>query len=221
MIKINKLNEPQVLIDNGKEWTRQHLENIANGVESSAYLKSRYNHKDIKDQIVKETNGKCAYCESKLRHIHHGDIEHIFPKSLDETKRFEWNNLTLACEICNQYKSNQDPYLTHIQDPYASDPEKSFLFAGSLIVGLNTTGICTESILKLNRAELLERRLERLEKIRMIFQNAINLSLPQPVRQNIYNDLIRKEADSSSEYAAMVKCFIMQIKSNLPTDILT
>lgn len=127
MIKINKLNEPQVLIDNGKEWTRQHLENIANGVESSAYLKSRYNHKDIKDQIVKETNGKCAYCESKLRHIHHGDIEHIFPKSLDETKRFEWNNLTLACEICNQYKSNQDPYLTHIQDPYASDPEKSFL----------------------------------------------------------------------------------------------
>lgn len=54
-----------------------------------------------------------------------------------------------------------------------------------------------------------------------LFQNAINLSLPQPVRQNIYNDLIRKEADSSSEYAAMVKCFIMQIKSNLPTDILT
>lgn len=221
MIKINKLNEPQVLIDNGTEWTRQHLENIANGVESSTYLKSRYNHKDIKEQIVKETHGKCAYCESKLRHIHHGDIEHIFPKSLDETKRFEWNNLTLACEICNQYKSDKDPLLNHIQDPYVSDPEKSFLFAGTLVVGLNTIGICTESILKLNRDELLERRLERLEKIKLIFQNAINLSLPQPVRQNIYNDLVTQEADSSSEYTAMVRCFIMQIKSNLPKDIIT
>lgn len=221
MIKINKLSEPQVLIDNGNEWTRQHLENIANGVESSAYLKSRYNHKDIKEQIVKETNGKCAYCESKLRHIHHGDIEHIFPKSLDESKRFEWNNLTLSCEICNQYKSNKDPFLTHIQDPYASDTENSFLFSGSFVVGLNTKGICTESILKLNRAELVERRLERLEKIILIFQSAINLSLPQPVRQNIYNDLVAKEADSSSEYAAMVRCFLMQIKSNLPKDIVT
>ncbi|MEG8241503.1 HNH endonuclease [Acinetobacter baumannii] len=61
-------------------------------------------------------------------HIHHGDIEHIFPKALDQSKRYEWNNLTLSCEICNQNKSNHDPNLNHILNPYIDNPESSLIF---------------------------------------------------------------------------------------------
>lgn len=219
MIKLIKLNEPKILIDNGSEWTRKHLENITNGVESTAYLKSRYNHTEIKDQIVKETSGKCAYCESKLRHIHHGDIEHIFPKSLDESKRFKWDNLTLACEICNQNKSNKDPLLNYILDPYVDDPEKDLFFCGTIAVGINTKGQSTERIIDLNRGELILQRKEKLEKVTSVFQHINNLALPPCVRQTIYDDLKTKEASNSSEYTSMVKCLIELFKIRLPKDV--
>lgn len=220
MIKVNKLDEPPILVKNGKRWTEEHLENIKNGIESSQYLKTRYNHSEIKGQIVKETNGKCVYCESKLTHIHHGDIEHIYPKSLDESKRFEWNNLTFACEICNQNKSNLDPKLTYIQDPYAVDAEKNFLFVGSLIMTKNKVGESTNTILELNRTALIERRNQRLKGLEIIFKQIINLELPQVVRQKIYQDLITIEAHDSSEYTAMIRCFIEAVKTQLPDDII-
>ncbi|WP_336013094.1 HNH endonuclease [Acinetobacter calcoaceticus] len=219
MIKLQKLAEPQILTDNGAEWTRLHLENIANGVESTTYLKSRYNHSQIKDQIVKETSEKCAYCESKLRHIHHGDIEHIFPKSLDESKRFEWNNLTLACEICNQNKSNLDPMMNSILDPYIDNPEISLFFCGPLAVGQDTKGISTETIIGLNRTELIEQRKERLEKIISIFQHVNNLALPKNARQAIYDNLKTIEASNSNAYTSMVMCTIEIFKPRLPNDI--
>ncbi|MGX5699599.1 HNH endonuclease [Acinetobacter kookii] len=219
MIKLQKLAEPQILIDNGAEWTRKHLENIANGIESTSYLKSRYNHSQIKDQIVQETSEKCAYCESKLRHIHHGDIEHIFPKSLDESKRFEWNNLTLACEICNQNKSNLDPMMNSILDPYIDDPESSLFFCGPLAVGQDTKGMSTETIIGLNRTELMEQRKERLEKIISIFKHVNNLTLPKNARQAIYDNLKTIEASNSNAYTSMVRCTIETFKPRLPNDI--
>ncbi len=219
MIKLQKLAEPQILIDNGAEWTRKHLENIANGIESTSYLKSRYNHSQIKDQIVQETSEKCAYCESKLRHVHHGDIEHIFPKSLDESKRFEWNNLTLACEICNQNKSNLDPMMNSILDPYIDDPESSLFFCGPLAVGQDTKGMSTETIIGLNRTELMEQRKERLEKIISIFKHVNNLTLPKNARQAIYDNLKTIEASNSNAYTSMVMCTIETFKPRLPNDI--
>lgn len=219
MIKLQKLAEPQILIDHGTEWTKKHLENIANGIESTSYLKSRYNHSQIKDQIVQETSEKCAYCESKLRHIHHGDIEHIFPKSLDESKRFEWNNLTLACEICNQNKSNLDPMMNSILDPYIDNPESSLFFCGPLAVGQDTKGISTETIIGLNRTELMEQRKERLEKIISIFKHVNNLALPKSARQAIYDNLKTIEASNSNAYTSMVMCTIETFKLRLPNDI--
>lgn len=213
MIKLTKLAEPDVLVKNGAEWTRKHLENIKNNIESSGYLKSKYNEKEIKQQIVKETFGKCAYCESKVRHIHHGDIEHIYPKSLDESKRFEWDNLTLACEICNQNKSNKDPLLEGIQDPYTGEPENILLFTGSFVFGLDKKGISTEKILELNRTELVEQRKEKLEKIHLIIQSVFDEAFPLTTRRVIYNDLIANEASQSREYSAMVKCVIKQIEN--------
>ncbi|AVF35082.1 HNH endonuclease [Rahnella sikkimica] len=215
MIKLTKLTEPKVLTDNGAEWTKIHLANISNNIESTTYLKSRYNHKEIKEQIVKETYGKCAYCESKLRHIHHGDIEHIYPKSLDESKRFEWVNLTLACEVCNQNKSNLDPLMLDIQDPYVGHPENILMFAGPLVFGLDSKGLSTEKILKLNRTELIEQRKERIEKILLIIQNILDSTIPLATRRIIYDDLITNEASQSAEYSAMVKCTINQMESRI------
>ncbi|MGB8810490.1 MAG: HNH endonuclease [Acinetobacter calcoaceticus] len=220
MIKLNKLNKPAVLIKNENKWKNRLLQNIADGKKSTDYLLTRYSDPEIKRKIIEETSGKCAYCESKLLHIQHGDIEHIFPKSIDQSKRYEWTNLTLACERCNQNKSDNDPNLKYILNPYVDNPEDSLFFLGTMAVSIDDKGFSTEAILGLNRTNLLEQRKDRLEKITLIFKNITNTNLPLPVRQTIYNDLKNKEASNSNEFTSMVKCSIEQLKPRLPNDII-
>ncbi|UBH67806.1 hypothetical protein [Leclercia adecarboxylata] len=45
--------EPDILSRNSKKWTDAHLSNIASGVNSSDYLKTRYAHPEIKEQLIK------------------------------------------------------------------------------------------------------------------------------------------------------------------------
>src|SRR3954469_25335779 len=98
MIKLEKTERPQVLTDNADDWTAVLLEKQAQGEEPTTSEKTKYRHRDIKAALLNETHGKCAYCESKLRHITYGDVEHIVPKSLALAKIFDWANLTLACD---------------------------------------------------------------------------------------------------------------------------
>jgi uncharacterized protein (TIGR02646 family) len=59
----------------------------------------------------------CAYCESKLRHITYGDIEHIVAKAVDQSRTYDWTNLTIACDVCNTEKSDEEGLV----DPYTED----------------------------------------------------------------------------------------------------
>lgn len=75
-----------------------------------------YGHSSVKQKLVAAQHGKCAFCESKLRHIAHGDIEHFRPKAgylqaagEKPLKKpgyywlaYDWTNLLFACQICNQ-----------------------------------------------------------------------------------------------------------------------
>ena len=174
-------------------------------------------HTDIKNALITETNGKCAYCESKLQHIHHGDVEHIYPKSLDPNKSFEWENLTIACEICNQNKSNKDPNLEYIIDPYVIDPSSHLLFMGAIVYPLTQTfGKSTEVLLDLNRSALCERRKEKLDQVMRIFETILNENIPLVTRKVIYDNLLSNEGSSSSAYSAMAVDVIEKMKSKLP-----
>ncbi|NOS97905.1 MAG: hypothetical protein HOP25_05480 [Methylotenera sp.] len=216
MIKLSKLAKPDVLEVNAAAWTKTLVDKINSGVKPTDTEKTKYRHSDIKDTLVTETHGKCAYCESKLLHIHHGNVEHIYPKSLDPNKTFDWDNLTLACEICNQLKSNHDPNVQHIIDPYNTDPAAHLNFIGTFIHAVTADyGQSTKSILKLNRAELCERRREKLEKTLSIFENILNQTLPLPVRKVIYEDLLENEGASTSEYSAMNIAAIRQLQNML------
>lgn len=73
MIKLQKGPEPNVLQADAERWTAELL---AAGDKAKA-KNSRYGHPDVKAALIAETNGKCAYCESKLLHIAYGDVEHI------------------------------------------------------------------------------------------------------------------------------------------------
>lgn len=88
---------------------------------------SIYGGKTVKNALIKAQHGKCCFCESKVGHIDHGDIEHFRPKGAykqsEEQKlqypgyywlAYDWNNLYFSCALCNQtHKKNFFP----LEDP--------------------------------------------------------------------------------------------------------
>jgi uncharacterized protein (TIGR02646 family) len=103
-----------------------------------------YGHRSVKQTLIAAQHGKCAFCESKLKHVAHGDIEHFRPKAgyLQEAGEkplkkpgyywlaYEWTNLLFACQICNQQgKKNLFPLVdparravSHHDDVGAEEP---------------------------------------------------------------------------------------------------
>lgn len=84
---------------------REFLNDLTKKVEfKSAFWKK------AKVQLKKESNGKCAYCESNTQVVAHGDVEHYRPKSIYWWLAYTYDNYLYACQICNQvYKSDNFP----------------------------------------------------------------------------------------------------------------
>ncbi len=212
MIKLSKSKKPQVLVDNANQWTKEYLDCLNANQKPSDTIAHRYNHPEIKAALEEETAGKCAYCESKIKHIAFGDIEHILPKK--KTARpdlyVDWNNLTLACEICNRtckkdYYCQENPLI----NPYIDDPNDYFIFLGTVISAKynNSRGFVTENTLELNRTELVERRNERLQSINKLlfsWEQATN-----PTIKDVLATELKKECAPDKEYSAFVKHFLI------------
>lgn len=55
---------------------------------------------DFKNDLIKEQNYLCCYCEQKI-HIQDSHLEHLIPQDLDKfsTYLFEYNNLLCSCQL--------------------------------------------------------------------------------------------------------------------------
>lgn len=210
MIKLTKGQIPEILAENAATWTQQICDALASGRDTSTTLRTRYNNPAVKEAIIDETHGKCAYCESKVRHVTHGDIEHIIPKSKRPELWFEWANLTLACPKCNLSKSNHEGII----DPYQMEPNEHFWFVGSMIFASPNSDIGTfsEAILNLNRSDLLDRRVERLKNLERIVKTA-NQQNNLQTRFAILEDLLNNEIGDNVEYAGMCRAFVALAKT--------
>ena len=58
--------------------------------------------KSAKEQLKKESSGKCAYCETTTDVVAHGDVEHYRPKGIYWWLAYTYDNYLYACQICNQ-----------------------------------------------------------------------------------------------------------------------
>ena len=211
MISLKKKPIPNILASNVKTWTDILLAHERNKTEPTLTEKSHYRHPHIKSVLVTETDGKCAYCESKLQHISYGDVEHIVPKSKKTEKTFEWSNLTLACDICNTNKSNHFGNHDDLVDPYCVEPSDHFNFVGATVLPKpgSGPGMATETTIKLNRPELVERRTEKLLSLNKILQLLVEVN-DAGKRAIIRRDLELNEQLSEKEYCAMSRVFIRQ-----------
>ncbi len=207
MIKLVKSPAPNVLVINGADWTASILEKRAAGLEPTQAELSRYRHPEIKAALLEETSGKCAYCESKFEHIAYGDVEHISPKSLDLESIYRWENLTLACDVCNTSKGNRFPFGEGLIDPYVKTPSDHFRVHGPLIFGApgDDDARLTELTLKLNRAALVERRQQKINYLRE--QIEVMVRAPEHLKALLLDNL-GVEVLGNQEYSAIAKEYL-------------
>ena len=66
--------------------------------------------KPVKEQLLAETGGKCAYCEAPISVVAYGDVEHYRPKSIYWWLAYCYDNYLASCQLCNQrFKKNSFP----------------------------------------------------------------------------------------------------------------
>ena len=205
MIRLEKGDAPAVLIRNGPNWTAAVVGKIQSGETPTRTERNRYNHAEIKGALLAETHNKCAYCESKFRHVTYGDIEHVVPKVDEPARWFDWTNLTVACDVCNTNKAKGPGDGGAFVDPYAVDPEDHFWHMGPIVFarpGCDAAAL-TERLLKLNRADLVERRKKRQDHLMSMLDVIERCNDPQ--LKGVLWEELNAEAGAGNEYAALAR----------------
>ena len=117
MIKIDKskVAKPTVLED---DTIKKHLKNRISEKEPGGKIGKPYNDDEVRETLKTLYNSKCGYCEGEIKVSNSTPrIEHYRPKngikgiSKDKHKGYywlgyEWTNLLLACEVCNNSTYN-------------------------------------------------------------------------------------------------------------------
>jgi uncharacterized protein (TIGR02646 family) len=210
-----------------------------NGNRRFSFESGIFAHESVKEALIEAQHDKCAFCESKVTHISYGDVEHFRPKAGYRQNAndalttpgyywlvYEWDNLFLACQLCNQrHKRNLFPLAnpaeratTHQHnaeqehplfiDPALDDPEEYISFRREIPYAINdnSRGRVTIVSLGLERTELSEVRYDRYEKLRLIYILAIaNPPLPESVEAQ---DHLSRAVRNSAEFASMARSAI-------------
>ncbi|WP_323769908.1 hypothetical protein [Antarctobacter sp.] len=122
-------------------------EQVAAGAPVKPKIPSKW--KDSKDQLLRESQGKCAYCETQVTTTYYGDVEHYRPKKVYWWLAYVYDNYLASCAICNQRYKGADfaisgpqmpgPVLTGAETPdelaalalrFAPDPLDSLAVSG-------------------------------------------------------------------------------------------
>lgn len=243
MISITKPKEiPDILKTKGKTETDNLCAKYVNGETKFKFDSSIYGHKEVKEKLKKAQNHKCFLCESRITHISYGDVEHFRPKggfcqTVDEKMSetgyywlaYNWENLFLACQICNQrFKKNLFPLentgnrvKSHSQDlsneaplfinPATENPEEFISFRGVIPFAIegNQKGEITIKHAGLRREELKENRRELYEKVKLLYEIAHrHPDFPPELKQKAIEELSRQLKTCQSpnhQYSAMFR----------------
>lgn len=165
-----------------------------------------YKHPRNKQALKESSSDKCMYCESKISHIDFAHVEHIKPKAENKYPdlEFEWSNLGYACPKCNNEKSDKFHDALPYVDPYEDEPTSHFFAAGTLLLVKNGSERAEVTIkdIGLNRPELIEKRLDRMNDIQKSLNACFRTS--SDALKEILIDELKMEASEDKEYSLFV-----------------
>ncbi|MCP3976878.1 MAG: AAA family ATPase [bacterium] len=180
---------------------------------------------------------KCAYCEQLIRG-QYGDVEHFRPKmnavGLDGGSQrehywwliYEWSNLYLSCQVCNQSKRDRFPVLgdrasvgSRGEDLYEEDallldpcderterdPESHLVYDRGEVYSDTESGRATIDILGLNREELVMRRVELSAELETLIAASEALrDAPEKVVLDVL-DRVESATKPEAEFSGMAR----------------
>ncbi|CAN5904847.1 hypothetical protein BH23PLA1_BH23PLA1_19460 [soil metagenome] len=245
MIRVVKPDQPpRVLQIRGTEATKALCEaydhspqDYDSGAKSLDFNARIYAAKSVKNALRKAQNGKCCFCESKFTHVSYGDVEHYRPKAGYQQKEadplgrpgyywlaYEWSNLLLCCQICNQRQkknhfplrrpsrrarchrddlSKEEPLLIH---PAQDEPSKHIRYRQEYAFAVrgNKIGQTSIKLLGLNREELVEVRRDRLAAFDKLIR----------IRKVLARDIERRKANGMRPPADLIR-FLTEIEKDI------
>lgn len=208
MIHLKRISPPS-------ELTPQEITRLTNKFISDN-TKNVWSQTYIKEQLLKMSHNKCAYCECKIiEESKYLEVEHFFPKKHYPNLVVEWSNLLPSCKRCNGKKGEHDPNVAPIINPAIDFPNEHLIFFNYLIRGKDEKGKNTVAVLNLNdmtrmvsiratigtqTVETIEGLLERTEN----FSNGNDSSVIN--RSRIINGVcqVLLEAQEEAEYSSTV-----------------
>lgn len=181
---------------------------LASGNAVPVSLANSYRDKPVKTDLLVEVSSKCAYCESKITHVYWGDVEHIVPRKAQPALALTYDNLAISCAQCNNGKLDYYDHALPVINPYVDDPADFLLAVGPVLFPIpgNDRGRVTTSKLKLNRPELIERRLERIQRIMTLIDAEARHS--HAALKAVVQAEIRQESQSDTEFAFAIRAVL-------------
>ena len=163
---IERLPEPQILIEKKATWINNFIASGNKRPDSSKYA-----HNTIKIQLNSMSFNKCFYCETKLKGLSK-EVDHHIEVSVNKNLSYEWANLYLSCDNCN----NKIPH-SHIPIDEALNPcidsderiKEHLTFTKEIIEPKDNSDLGLKTIQKYRLdTELLDNR--RLKQINLFYQ---------------------------------------------------
>jgi uncharacterized protein (TIGR02646 family) len=241
---------PAVLVTRGAaETARMCAAYLANrrdyrsGRRRFEFDRKLYGAPEVRRALLAAQHGKCAFCEARIAHVMYGDVEHFRPKGgFRRGKRlmlpgyywlaYAWDNLLLACQLCNQrHKRSAFPLAkgavrvrSHLGDltkerprfvhPANEDPEQLIGFREHVAypIGDNPRALATITGLGLNREEIKAQRRRHWETLTHFLRVAHLTPTAAPSELNaLIAEAIQAVAGAISddaEYAAMARALL-------------
>lgn len=165
MRHIERLPEPDILHEKHDEWQRKYEEKLQKH-PSARPDHSKYAHPAIAGTLQCMSHGKCFYCETRLSGAYK-EIDHHIEVFIDPSKAYDWTNLYLACDNCNNKLNHYTIPVSEALNPCRNSDEEiqqALTFDGEMIGSMPNSqlGLKTIQKYKLDTALLDLRRSRHL-----------------------------------------------------------
>lgn len=165
-------------------------------------------------ELARRFHFKCAYCESRMRHVSHPHIEHYRPKCQErfEDLMFDWGNWLLSCGACNDKKWAEFPEREGaplLLDPTVDEPQDHVRFRRNLVFPLSDRGKETIRLVCLWRRDLEKERGLWLLQIDTLLLLAAHSQDDDVLRAS--RDALLWSMQVEAPYAAMTRQYLAEV----------
>lgn len=209
MHKVERNMPPAGLKQKSEKFKKELKKNISINKDWNNFRKSKIGQQ-TEENLREMYADCCAYCEGIIGTTSYNQIEHFRPKSKFPELCYEYNNLHLACQICNSNKA--DRFSEDFIDPSVDEPTEHIKYSGWKAVGKDKIGEKMIDAVKLNSDTRMNYRKkscnEYKNRILVILEGIKDIDvLSNEIKDIILSSLqdIYDAMEHGSQYCTMVK----------------